>query len=76
MGEHVRLFRNGRSQTASIPRDFDLSVAETISHRDNGRLISEPVQTASLSELFAHWPPLDEAFPEIDCLPAEPVDIK
>ncbi|EPZ84540.1 toxin-antitoxin system, antitoxin component, AbrB family [Burkholderia cenocepacia K56-2Valvano] len=39
-------------------------------------MIIEPVEAAPLRELFAQWAPLDETFPDIEDLPAEPVDIE
>ncbi|WP_175804721.1 antitoxin [Burkholderia ambifaria] len=73
---HARLFRNGRSQAVRIPREFEFSVSEVIIHREGRRLIIEPVEATSLRELFAQWTPFDDTFPDIDSLPAEPVDIE
>lgn len=73
---HARLFRNGRSQAVRIPREFELSASEVTIYREGARLIIEPVQAAPLRELFAQWTPLDETFPDIESLPAEPVDIE
>ncbi|MBR8426358.1 MULTISPECIES: antitoxin [Burkholderia cepacia complex] len=73
---HARLFRNGRSQAVRIPREFELPVSEVTIHREGRRLIIEPVEVTSLRELFAQWTPLDETFPDIDSLPAEPVDME
>ncbi|CAG9235930.1 SpoVT/AbrB domain protein [Burkholderia gladioli] len=73
---HARLFRNGRSQAVRIPREFELAVSEVTIYREGQRLIIEPVPAAPLRELFAQWTPLDETFPDIENLPAEPVDIE
>ncbi|KAF1065557.1 AbrB/MazE/SpoVT family DNA-binding domain-containing protein (plasmid) [Burkholderia gladioli] len=73
---HARLFRNGRSQAVRIPREFELAVSEVTIYREGQRLIIEPVPAAPLRELFAQWPPLDETFPDIENLSAEPVDIE
>ncbi|MCM2552647.1 antitoxin [Burkholderia glumae] len=73
---HARLFRNGRSQAVRIPREFELSASEVTIYREGARLIIEPVQAAPLRELFAQWTPLNETFPDIENLPAEPVDIE
>jgi len=73
---HVRLFRNGRNQAVRIPREFELPGEEAILRRDEaGRLILEPVPPRTLSALAKTWSPLEEEFPDIQDLPAEPVDI-
>jgi antitoxin VapB len=74
-GRHVRLFRNGRNQAIRIPRELELPGDEAIIRREGECLIIEPVKTTPLRELLAQWSPLDETFPEIDSLPAEPVDL-
>jgi len=71
----VRLFRNGRNQAIRIPRDFELPGKEAIIRKQGDRLIIEPAQGKSLSELLASWEPLVENFPEIQDPPAEPEDI-
>jgi antitoxin VapB len=74
-GRHVRLFRNGRNQAIRIPRELELPGDEAIVRRDGACLIIEPVTAMPLRELLAQWSPLGETFPEIDSLPAEPVDL-
>ncbi len=71
----VRVFRNGRNQAIRIPRDLELPGEEAVIRREGTRLIIEPVKTVPLRELLAQWAPLDESFPEIDSLLAEPVDL-
>jgi hypothetical protein len=39
-------------------------------------LIIEPMQATPLRALLVQWSPLDETFPEIDSLPAEPSDLR
>jgi antitoxin VapB len=73
---HVRLFRNGRNQAVRIPREFELPGDEAILRKDEaGNLILEPVRPRTLSALAKTWGPLAEDFPDIQNLPAEPVDI-
>jgi len=73
---HVRLFRNGRNQAVRIPREFELPGNEAVLRKDEaGRLILEPVRPRTLSALAKTWGPLEEDFPDIQDLPAEPVDI-
>ena len=73
---HVRLFRNGRNQAIRIPREFELPGDQAILRKDkSGRLILEPVRRRTLSDLAKTWEPLTEEFPEIQDLPAEPVDL-
>jgi len=74
-GRHVRLFRNGRNQAIRIPRELELPGDEAIIRKEGECLIIEPMKVMPLRELLAQWAPLDEAFPEIDSLPAEPVDL-
>ncbi|MGH8273209.1 MAG: antitoxin [Gammaproteobacteria bacterium] len=63
---HVRLFRNGRNQTVSIPRAFELEGDEAVMRKEGHRLVIEPVHKGRLSALLSTWEPLDEAFPDID----------
>ena len=74
---HVKLFRNGRNQAVRIPRDFELPGEDAIMRKDGERLIIEPAAKRSLSQVLdylATLPPLEEEFPEIGDLPAEPVE--
>jgi antitoxin VapB len=73
---HVKLFRNGRNQAVRIPRDLELPGDEAILRKDKaGRIVLEPVHQNRLSALAGKWTPLDEEFPEIEDLPAEPVEL-
>ena len=72
----VRLFRNGRNQAVRIPREFELPGNEALMIRDGERLIIEPrPRKKGLLAALAELEPLDEEFPEIEDLPAEPVDL-
>ena len=74
----VRLFKNGQNQAVRIPREFELPGHEAIMRRDGERLIIEPVAGRSLLALLDRWEDDlsdDEAFPEIEDRPPEPVDI-
>ena len=71
----VSLFRNGRSQAVRIPKEFELPGKQVIIHKEGRRLVIEPLPKKSLSELLAGWEPIDEAFPEIEDRPPEPVDL-
>lgn len=72
---HVRLFKNGRNQAVRIPREFELPGTEAIIRKEGDRLIIEPLPRRSLLGLLAGWEPMEEDFPTIEDLPAEPVDI-
>lgn len=72
---HVRLFRNGRNQAVRIPREFELPGKGAILRKEGNRLILEPEAQTSLLALLACWDALDEEMPELDDLPAEPVDL-
>ena len=77
-GRRVRLFRNGQNQAVRIPREWELLGDEAVMRRDGERLIIEPIAARSLLALLDSWEDdLDdeEAFPEIEDLPPEPVDI-
>jgi antitoxin VapB len=51
---HVRLFRNGRNQARSIPREFELDGDEAILRK--GHLLA----------LLETLKPLEEPFPDVD----------
>jgi antitoxin VapB len=72
---HVRLFKNGRNQAIRIPRDLELPGREAILRKEGNRLIVEPVARPSLLTVLRTLKPLDEDFPRIEALPAEPVDL-
>jgi antitoxin VapB len=75
MERHVRLFKNGRNQAVRIPREFELPGEEAIMRKEGDKLIIEAVpRKKSLLELLDEWEPIEEEFPEIEDLPAEPVD--
>ena len=63
---HVRLFRNGRNQALRIPREFELEGDEALIHKEEDRLIIEPVRKGKLLALLASLEPLTEPFPDID----------
>lgn len=62
----VKLFRNGRNQAVRIPVEFEMPGDTAIMHREGNRLILEPVERVSLSELLTTLEPIDEEFPDID----------
>ncbi len=72
---HVKLFRNGRNQAVRIPREFELPGEDAIMRKEGERLIIELSPRKSLLAILAGLPPLDEDFPLIEDLPAEPVDL-
>jgi antitoxin VapB len=71
----VSLFRNGKSQAIRIPKEFELPGTEATIRKDGKRLVIEPVRKKTLDELLASWEPIDIEFPEIEDLPADPVEI-
>lgn len=75
MERHVKLFRNGRNQAVRIPREFELPGEDAVMRKEGGRLVIEPVPRRSLTALLATLPPLDEAFPTIEELSTEAVDL-
>lgn len=71
----VKLFKNGRNQAVRIPRAFELPGDEAVMRKEGDRLIIEPAQPKSLLAVLATLEPLDEEFPPIPDLPADPVDL-
>jgi antitoxin VapB len=73
-GRRVKLFRIGRSQAVRIPRQFELPGQDAIIRKDGRRLIAEPASRPSLLAVLAALSTLDEEFPAIEDLPADPFD--
>lgn len=64
---HARLFRNGRNQALRIPREFELPGEEVIIHKEDDRLIIEPVKKKpTLLEILAKLEPIEDDFPDVD----------
>lgn len=72
---YVKLFKNGRNQAVRIPREFELPGEDAIIRKEGQRLIIEPAPPQSLLAVLAALPTLDDEFPPIEDLPAEPVDL-
>jgi antitoxin VapB len=72
---HLKLFKNGRNQAVRIPREFELPGEDVVIRKEGQRLIIEPAPAKSLLAVLATLPTLDEEFPPIEDLPAEPVDL-
>ena len=71
----VKLLRNGRNQSVSIPRGFELPGKEAVMRKEGKRLIVEPVPAKSLLDVLAKLAPLDEELPEIADLAPDAVKI-
>jgi antitoxin VapB len=71
----MKLFKNGRNQAVRIPHEFELPGEDAVIHKEGQRLIIEPAPPQSLLAVLASLPTLDEEFPPIEDLPAEPVDL-
>jgi tRNA(fMet)-specific endonuclease VapC len=69
---HVKLFKNGRNQAVRIPREFELPGEDVIIRKEGQRLIIEPAPPKLLLAVLATLPTLEEEFPPIEDLPAEP----
>ena len=72
---YVRLFKNGRNQALRIPRDLELPGRQAILRREGHRLVVEPIARKSLLAVLGTLKPLEEDFPAMKALPAEPVDL-
>ena len=70
---HVKLFKNGRNQAVRIPREFELPGHDAVIRKEGNRLIIEPSEPKTLLAVLADLKPLDEKFPPIADLPADPV---
>ena len=62
----VKLFRNGRNQAVRIPREFELEGTVALMHREENRLIIEPLRRRGLLATLAKLPTLEEEFPDVD----------
>jgi antitoxin VapB len=72
----VSVFRNGRSRAIRIPREFDHFGDAVMLRQDGAVVVIEPMpKPGSLAELLATMEPCEDEFPEIEDLPAEPVEI-
>jgi len=74
-GRVVRLFRNGANQAVRIPREFELPGTEALLTREGDALVLRPAPPRSLLAWLDTLEPLDEAFPQVDELPIEPVEL-
>ena len=72
---YVKLFKNGRNQAVRIPREFELPGEDAIIRKEGQRLIIEAAPPRSLLSVLSSLTTLDENFPPIDDLPADPVDL-
>jgi antitoxin VapB len=73
---HVKLFRNGRNQAVRIPREFELPGDGAMMRKEGGRLVIEPEhKQPSLADILDSLEPLKEEWPDIEDLPADPVDL-
>ena len=64
---HIKLFKNGRNQAVRIRREFERL------RKHGQRLIIELASPSSLLAVLAALPTLDEEFPPVRDLLAEPV---
>ena len=72
----ARLFRNGRNQALRIPRDLEFAADEVILHREDDRLVVEPVnRKRTLAEILPQLEPIAEEFPEIPDPPVRSEDV-
>ena len=72
----ARLFRNGRNQALRIPRDLEFPGDTVILHKEDDRLIVEPLTIKrTLAEILPGLESIPEEFPEIADPPAQPEDI-
>jgi antitoxin VapB len=70
----AKLFRVGRNQTATIPREFELPGNDAIIRRKGRCLVIEAAPPCSLLAVLATLRPLAEDFSPIEELPHGAVD--
>jgi antitoxin VapB len=58
-----------------LPHEFELEGNEAVIHRDDGRLIIEPVVKGGLLALLVDWKATDDSLANIDDPPVTPEDI-
>ena len=71
----VKLFKNGRNQAVRIPSEFELPGEDAIMRKEGQRLIIEAAPPKSLLAVLATLETIDEDFPPIEDLPANPIDL-
>ncbi|GAA0543380.1 antitoxin VapB [Rhizomicrobium palustre] len=72
----VKLTRVGDDQIVEIPAEFALPGEEAILRKEGDKLIIEtPRRKGSLKEWLSTLEPIEEEWPDIPDLPAEPVDL-
>ncbi len=71
----VKIFKNGRNQAVRIPREFEFPGEDAIMRKEGDRLIIEPAPPKSLLAVLSTLRPLEEDFPPIPDLRADPVDL-
>ena len=72
----ARLFTERRNQALRIPREFEPAADEVVIHRQDDRLVVEPVgRMPTLAAVLARLKPLDDDFPAIADPPTLPEDV-
>ena len=75
----VHVFKNGRSRAVRIPKEFDFDGDEVeIRLHTDGTLTLTPIgKNRTWADVLASMEPLgpEDAFPEIEDFPPEPVDL-
>ena len=73
MERSVKLHRDGKSQTVTIPPEFALPGEDAVMRKDGDTLTIKPAKSKKrLLDLLAKLEPLEEEFPEIPELPLDP----
>jgi antitoxin VapB len=71
----VKVFRSGRDQAVLIPRELELPGDDAIMRKEGDRLVIEPSPARPLLAVLAKLQALDEEFPTITDMAAEPVEL-
>jgi antitoxin VapB len=72
----VKLFRDGNEQAVHIPREFELPGEDAVMRKEGDTVtISPKKRQSSLREWLTSLEPIDEEWPEIPDLSADPVNL-
>ena len=62
----VKLIQKGKTQSLTLPEEFNLATTEVTIRQEDDKLIIEPLKKKSLLETFATLEDIEEDFPDVD----------
>ena len=72
-GRYVDRLVMSDNQAVRIPRELEMEGSEVLIRKEGDTLILTPIRTHTLRDLLASWAPLEDAVPEVEDLPAQPL---